>query len=132
MASDLFLLITIIIIIYIILRFASFRISVSRWSFSGVCVTASLLQSTLLSILADHKNTEVLDCIEFSSDFQSFLIFSNLFGTVPSAPTTIGITITLKFHFFLVLMPGSVIYLCFCFLLVLLCDQREQQTPLDG
>ena len=48
--------------------------------------------------------------------------FTQHFGTIPSAPTTTGITVTLlSYSFFLVLRQGPSICLLFRFLLISLC-----------
>ena len=52
--------------------------------------------------------------------------------TVPSAPITVGITVTLLFHSFSVILQGLRTYLSFNFLSVLLCGQTQRQSSLFG
>ena len=49
-----------------------------------------------------------LDVLDFSLIFNSLSPFCKELGTVPSAPTTIGITVTLIFHSFF----SSLIFVC--------------------
>ena len=80
-----------------------FHVNFNWWSFTGVWVTLILFRP-LLSILADLK---VVICMVFILSLIS--ISSNLLskplGTIPSVPTTIGITIT--FYSFLCSLARS-------------------------
>ena len=70
---------------------------------------------TLLSILADLDNAEVW---MFSTSLlisKSSTLYPNPLMNVPSAPITIGITVTFKFCCFLDLYQGLGIYLSFHF-----------------
>ena len=51
--------------------------------------------------------------------------------TVPSAPTTVGITVALMYNSFLVLWLGPTICLQFHFLSFSLCNLLELQNPPD-
>ena len=71
---------------------------VFHWSLSDS--KSPQVSRTLLSILADCSNAVfwMVSILLLIPRFSK--LFSNLFGTVPSAPTTIGITFTLIFHSF--------------------------------
>ena len=74
----------------------AFHISVSRWFFTGVWVTAHLLKSPgLFSVFWLFSIMLSLDCLHPSSS-----PFSNPLVTVPNAPITIGIIVTSMFHSF--------------------------------
>ena len=73
----------------------AFNISVSRWFFTGVWVTASLLKYPGLFSVYCH-----LDGLHPSANFQSSSPFSNPLVTVPNTPITIGIIVTCMFHSF--------------------------------
>ena len=64
--------------------------------------------------------------------FKSSHSCTNPLVTVPSAPITIGITITFMFHCFSVLKQDLGIYLFFSFPSVLPCGQSEWQSSLFG
>ena len=83
----------------------AFHISVSRWFFTGVWMTASLLKSpqvsrTLLSILTVLNNAVVWMVSTRPSTSKSSSPFSNPLVTVPNAPITIGVIVTYMFHSF--------------------------------
>ena len=59
-------------------------------------------------------------------------LFSKLLETVPSAPITIGITVTLIFHNFSALWQDPSICRSFLFLLFSLYGPPEWQNPQDG
>ena len=91
----------IIIIIIIIYSFRVFHISVSWWSFTGVWVKASLLQSPgLFSLFWPFYNAVVwmVSTRPPTSKFSS--PFNNPFVTVSKAAITIGIIIIFMFHSF--------------------------------
>ena len=73
---------------------------------------------TLLSILANLCNA-VVWMVSICSPFPNFSSpFSSLFGTIPSAPITIGITITLMFYsffFFFFFVPWQSLNICLFF-----------------
>ena len=56
----------------------------------------------LLSIQADLNSTVVWMILIVPLIYNSFRLFSKPLGTIPSAPTTMGITVILMFHSFLV------------------------------
>ena len=58
------------------------------------------ISRNLLSILTDLKNAVVWMVFICPPIFNSSSPLSNLFGILPSAPTTIGITVHFKFHIF--------------------------------
>ena len=104
----------------LILLFYSFHTSITWWFFTGV------FTRTFLSILADLSNAVVwmVSTCPLISKFLSPLI--SALGIVPSAPTTISITIAIMFHSFFSL--GT--YLSFCFSSVLPCGQPGWQSLL--
>ena len=82
-----------------------FLISISWLSFTGVCMTASLLQSlpvsrTLLSILSDLKNGMVWMVSTRPFIFKSPSPFIYTLVTVPRAPIIIGINVPFMFRIF--------------------------------
>ena len=89
---------------------------VVRWSFSGVWVTASLLRSPGLFwvFLPDLNNAAVLVVSIFLLISKSSSPLSKPLGALPSVLNTIGITVTLLLHTFLVLWQGWSICLSFC------------------
>ena len=104
------------------------------WS-SGTSVRLSdskfpRVSRTLLSILVDLSNAVV--CMVFTRPVvsKSSTPCINPLVTVPTAPITIGVTVTFMFHFFSVLKQGVGPYLSFRFLSVLLCGQQERQSQL--
>ena len=52
------------------------------------------------TLLVDLNNAVVLDGLSLSFDSQLFLSLYQALGIIPSAPTTIGITVTFMFHGF--------------------------------
>ena len=90
------------IIISIIYSLGVFHISISRWSFTEVWVTASLLKSprTLLSILADLNNVVVWIVSTRPFISKSSSPFNNPSVTVSRAPITIGTNVSFMFHRF--------------------------------
>ena len=71
---------------------------------------------TLLSILANLNNAVIWIVSIRPLISNSSISCTNLLGTEPRAPITIGITVTFMFHsFFSVLWQGRGIYLSFCF-----------------
>ena len=50
------------------------------------------------------KQGQLIILFDFSSDFHAFKSLSQNFGSVPSVPTTIDITVTHLFHSFLLLL----------------------------
>ena len=77
-----------------------FHISVCRWFFTGVWVTASLLSRTLLSIRVDLNNTLLWMVSIRPLVSKSSSPFNNPLLAVPRAPITIGINVTFIFHNF--------------------------------
>ena len=75
---------------------ASSSPNVSWWYFIEVWVTTSLLEvsRTLLGILSDLNNTVVLTISILPPIPNYSNSLSNLFGTIPSAPIIIEITVT--------------------------------------
>ena len=92
-----------------------------HWKLSD---TKSLqVSKTLLSTVAVFKNA-VVSVIPLICNSSSFL--TKHLGTVSSAPTTIGITVTLTLHsFFLILWQGPSICLSFRFFIFTLSSVRK-------
>ena len=76
-----------------------FLTSVSWWSFTGVS-KSSQVSRTFLSIPADLNNAVVWIVLACPSISNSSSLLTKLLGFIPSAPITIGITITFMFHNF--------------------------------
>ena len=74
-----------------------FHISFSWWSFNGVWVTASLLKSPGLSILADLNKAIVWTVSIHPVIYKSFSPCTNPLLTVPRALITNGIIVTFMF-----------------------------------
>ena len=83
---------------------------VFHWSFSD-CKSPQISR-TLLGIVADFVNTIVWMVSIRPPIYKSSISFSKLFGIIPSAPTTTGITVNLMFHSFLSFLTRS----CYLFL----------------
>ena len=84
---------------------------------------------TLLSILADH-NISVVWMITYPLIFDSSIPLTNFLGIFPTAPITIGITVTfLIYSFFLVLLQVLSTYLSFRLHLFSLCGPPGLQSP---
>ena len=81
---------------------------------------------TFIIILADHSNGVIWMVPSRPLISMSFCHLVSL----PSAPITIGTTVTFMFHSFLVLRQGLVIYLSFRFSWVLSSGQPEGLGPL--
>ena len=104
---------------------------ICHWSLSD----SKFLQvsRTLLSILADLNNAAVWMVSTRSHISNSSSPFTSPLVTVPSATSTIGITVIYMCHsFFSVLLQGLGTYLSFRFLSVLFCGQPERQSLLFG
>ena len=95
------------------------------------------LSRILLSIQADLKSAVVWMVLILPLISCSSRLFSKPLGTVPTAPTTIGITATFMFYdcfvclFFLLIWLGSSIFSVFCFRLFSLCSLQERQSSVD-
>ena len=85
---------------YYFTSFQVFLTSASRWFLTGVWVTASLLKSPGLSVLAVVNNAVVWIVFTLPPTSKSSSPFNNPLVTVPKAPITIGIIITFMFHHF--------------------------------
>ena len=102
---------------------------VSWWVFTEGWETASLLRSPeLIRVFWPISSLLLSECSLFVLRFPTL---PDPLKTVPSVPTTIGITTTLMFHIFLVLWQGLTTRLSFHFLLFSLCVLLERQNPLD-
>ena len=109
----------------------AFLISDSRWIFTGVWVTASLLKSPglfsvfwLFSIMLSFGWSPLVRQLPSPP-----VPFSNPLVTVPNAPITIGIIVTFMFHSFSIPLQGRGTYPSFHILLVLFCGQLGQHSP---
>ena len=90
------------------------HINVSRWSFREIWVTASLLRPPGFS----YVFLPILTIMWFGCSVFFLLspeLFSKPFGTVPSAPITSDIIITLVFHGFVSSLSRSFFYNLLCF-----------------
>ena len=90
-----------------------------------------LVSGTLLSILVDLNNVvigmvSILPLISNSST-----PFTNPLENIPSAPITIGITVTLMFHSFLSSLAKSKYKFFFSLSFILISGSPERQSPLD-
>ena len=122
--------IIIIIIISLLQKFSKvfqpvvFHRSLSDYKFPNFSMT---LQSALTDFnSAVVSMVSVLPLIYYSSN-----LVSNLLLIFPCSSVTIGITVTLMFHSFLVLWQGPSICQSFCFLLFSLCFPLKQQNNND-
>ena len=111
------------------------QLVVIQWSLSGS--KSPQFSRTLLSILADLKNAVVwmVSILPQISNCSSLLgtVHKGFLGSFPSSQTTTGITVTLMFHsFFLVLWQGPSICLSFQFIFFPPCSPPTQQNLLDG
>ena len=99
---SIFALIRLVIIIIIIIMIWVFNISISWLSFTGVWETASLLKSPGLfsSILAVFNNAVVWMVSTLPPTSKSSRPFNNPLVTVPKAPITIAMIITIMFYSF--------------------------------
>ena len=107
-----------------------FYIGVSWWFFTGVWVTVSFFESLglfsvfwlILIMLSSRWSPLVLWFLSLPVPLPS------LYGIVPRATITIGISVTFLFHSLLVLSQGLGTYLSFCFLLFLLWSARSAKS----
>ena len=83
--------------------FTPFRVfsMVSHWSLNDNKFPQ--VSRTFLSILANHNNAVVWIVSTRPLISKSFILYPSPLVTVPSAPITIGITVTFTFHSFSVL-----------------------------
>ena len=86
---------------------------------------------TLLSILVDLNNASVRIVSILLLISNSSKLLSKLIGIVPTALTTIGITVNVIFHSFLSSLARSWYLSLFRFILLSLCGSQERQNPLD-
>ena len=89
-----------------------------------------LVSRTLLRILADLNNAVVWmfsSCLLISNSSSPF---TKPLGIVPSASTTIGITVTFMFHSFFCSLVRSRYFPSFQLLFILLCDLPGRQSSL--
>ena len=87
-----------------------------------------LISRTLLNILAAFNNAVVWIVSTLPPTSKSPSPFNNPLVTVPKAPFTIGIIVTM-FHMFSLPLQGRGTHPSFHFLSVLFCDQPGQQNP---
>ena len=103
---------------------------VPHWSLSDN--KSPQVSRTLHSILADLKNAAIWIISSRSVISKSSGPCTNSLVTGPSAPITIGITVTFMFNSFSIPWQGLVIYHSFPFLSVLLSGQPGKQNPQFG
>ena len=104
---------------------------VSHWNLSDR--KSPQVSRTLLSILADVNNVVVSIVSTRPLIFMSCSPYTNPLVIVPSAPITIGITVTFMFHSFIFNSKQSQgHYFTFRFLTILLCGQPAQESPQVG
>ena len=103
---------------------------VYHWSLNNC--RSPQVSRTLLSILTDLKNAVDVWMVSILSIIFIYLsIFSNTLETVPSAPSTNGITGTLMYpSFFQLFCKVQVFLYLFFFLLFSFCDPLEQKNSL--
>ena len=91
---------------------------------------------TFLCNLADFNNAVVFIVLVLPLITNSSGLFSEHLETVPSAPTTIGITVTLMIHNFFSSLARSkhlsIFFFFFCFLLISVCGLLKLQNPLNS
>ena len=87
---------------------------------------------TLLSILVNLSNAVIRIVLILLLISDSSNSFSRFLGTIPSATTIIGITLTLIFHTFFSSLARSKNFSLFHFILFSLCSFPEQQNSQDG
>ena len=107
-----------------------FHISGSRWFFTRVWETASLLKSPgLYSVIWLLK--KAVACLVSTRPLtsKSPSRFNNPLVTVLNAQITTGIIVTSMFHRFSILQQGPGTYHSFPLLSVLFCGQPVQQSP---
>ena len=101
---------------YIILLLASFSHQLVGFFWSLKESSSLQVSRTLLSILANLNNAVLWMVSILPPIFDSSNPLFNALETVPSAPTTIGITVTWMFHrFFLVLWQSPIFVYLFTF-----------------
>ena len=130
-----------IIIVFLKTFLIVFHTRVNCWLFAGVWMSL-ILQWEVSSSLQDSSQYSDrfydLNNVVISTVSRCPLISkssspcTNPLVAVPSAPITIGITITFMFHSFSDLSHGLGTYLSFRFLSVLPCGQLERQSLLSG
>ena len=103
---------------------------VFHWSLSDS--KSPQVSRTLLSTLADLNIAVVLKVLACPLISMSSCPCTKPLMTIPSAPITIGITVTLMFHGFPGLLQGLGTYHSFRFLSVLPCSQPERHSPQIG
>ena len=88
---------------------------------------------TFHSILTDLNNAVDWMVLILPPVSNSSSLSSKFFRTIPSAPTTISITVTFTYYiFFLILWLSLIICLPFCFILFSLCGPLGRQNALDS
>ena len=102
---------------------------VSHWSFGDS--KSPQVSRTLLSIMTDLNNVLVKMVSSCSSYFQVFHSFYQSFMDCPSAPTTIGITVTFMLYSFISLVWSTNLSL-FSLFLFSLRGLPGKQSPLFG
>ena len=107
-----------------------FCLGVSRWSFTGMWVTSCLLDSSQYSGWSQKYCNQLVTILPLISN-SLYPLFKHLV-TVPSAPTTIGITITLLFDNFLSFLAKSKYLLIFLLSCIFTQWSTRTTNPLDG
>ena len=102
---------------------------VLHWSLSDC--KPFLVSRTLQSLMDDLNSAVVRRVFILLLISSSPNYFSGPLGTISSAITTTGVTVSLMFHRFLALRQDLSICLSFCFLLISLYGPLEPQNPQD-
>ena len=114
---------------YYFIHLRVFHTNVNWWFSIGFWVTASLLNFLELFLVFWPISVWMVSTHPLISRFSSPFIIP--FVTLPSAPITIGITVTFMFHSFVSSLARPKYYFSFRFLSVSSCGQPERQLLLS-